>query len=463
MSIRAIPREHSEGAWHCRTTGNLREEVGRMPDSDINGRKPNRIAVDIGDGMDAARADEGTSTALLGRSSLFHAAVSSIPDFVYAFDRQGRFAYANPAMLDLFGLSADQMLGKTFTDLGYPAELAGRLNRHIDQVLQEGVTVEDEVFYRSPTGRAAYFAYLWGPVRASDGSVELVVGVSRDTSERRTIEERFRASEARLRAATELVGLGVYAWDPITGRFDWDERLREMWGLPPDAQVNQEVFEGGIHADDRARVQRAITACIDPAGDGRYSIEYRVIGQIDGVTRHIATSGQTSFYQGRAIGFIGAAIDVTTARRNEAAIRASEMAFRSFAENSSNLIWIGDLAEQTIIYRSPAYEKIWGAPCSGVPVAIAEWMDDVHPDDRQQVETAIQTVRAGEVAQLEYRIVRPLDGASACCGRRAFRSWTRMAPPRALAGSRKILPRRIFGRSILCAAERPKRAGSPLS
>ncbi|NNM76691.1 PAS domain-containing protein [Sphingomonas sp. ID1715] len=51
------------------------------------------------------------------------------------------------------------------------------------RVLTEGVTVEDEVVYRSPTRRAAYFSYLWGPARGADGSVDLVVGVSRDTSE----------------------------------------------------------------------------------------------------------------------------------------------------------------------------------------------------------------------------------------------------------------------------------------
>src|SRR5205085_2454017 len=62
-----------------------------------------------------------------------------------------------------------------------------------------------------------------------------------------------------------------------------------------------------------------------------------------------------------------------------------------------------------IIYRSPAYEKIWGVPCPEAPTDFAEWMEDVHPDDRQQVEHALETVKAGEVAQFEYRIVRSTD------------------------------------------------------
>lgn len=107
------------------------------------------------------------------------------------------------------------------------------------------------------------------------------MGVSRDTSERRSFEEALTRSEARLRAATELVGLGIYAWDSVTGALDWDERLRRMWGLAPDDPVDMAVYEAGIHPEDLPRVREAIAACVDPAGDGRYAIEYRVIGRDD--------------------------------------------------------------------------------------------------------------------------------------------------------------------------------------
>ena len=353
----------------------------------------------------------GSDDAETKQSRSLEAKLSSIPYCVCAFDRQRRFTYANAAMLALLGRSADEMFGKTFADLDYPPELASLLESHIDRVFEGGATVEDEVFYPNSTGHAAYYAHLWGPVRSDNGSIELVVGVSRDTSERHAFEQALQESEARLRAATDLVGLGIYSWDPVSGALDWDERLRAMWGLPAEAVVDTDIYEAGIHPGDLARVREAIAACIDPAGDGRYNIEYRVLGRDDAVMRCIATAGQTSFDKGRAVWFIGAAIDVTAQRGAEAAIRASEAQFRSFAANSSNLIWIGDPLAGTIIYRSAAFEQIWGVPGRETPIELAEWIKDVHPDDRQQVEHALATVEAGEVAQYEYRIIRPADGA----------------------------------------------------
>lgn len=359
---------------------------------------------------DRSEATWPEDTALARQAKFLEASLSSIPDCVYAFDRRRRFAYVNTAMLTLFGLSADEMLGKTFAELDYPADLAGLLDRQIDRIFQDGTTIRDEVFFRSPTGHAGHFSYIWGPVRDEAGSVQLVVGVSRDTSERRALEEALRDSETRLRAASELVGLGIYSWDPVTGALEWDERMRAMWGLPPDAAVDVSVFEAGIHPEDLIRVQRAIAACVDPSGSGRYEIEYRVIGRDDGVVRNIATSGRTTFVHGRATAFIGAAIDVSARRAAEAAIRSSEDQFRSFAAHSSNLIWIGDPRADTIVYRSAAYERIWGVQDGGAPIGIADWLADVHPDDRTQVERALASVKAGAVTRFAYRIIRPVDG-----------------------------------------------------
>ncbi|WP_328766263.1 PAS domain-containing protein [Devosia aurantiaca] len=232
--------------------------------------------------------------------------------------------------------------------------------------------------------------------------------------------------------------MGIYSWNPQTGELSWDDRLRAKWGLHGAADVDMDVFQSAIHPDDRPRVNQAITDCTDPDGTGLYSVEYRVIGRDDGVIRHIATKGQTTFADGRAIGFIGAAIDVSRQRQNEQAVRSSEALFRSFADHSSNLIWIGDPSEDSIVYRSAAYEAICGQSCDDGADSLADWIKDVHEDDRDQVKRALDAVAQGEVTKFDYRLVHPRMARCGNCTTRAFRSLTRTAPFIALPASPRI-------------------------
>ena len=85
--------------------------------------------------------------------------LSSFTDFAYAFDREGRFLYVNRPLLDLWGLKLEEAVGKNFFDLGYPEELAARLQRQIQEVLSTGKQVADETQYTSPTGVPGYYEY----------------------------------------------------------------------------------------------------------------------------------------------------------------------------------------------------------------------------------------------------------------------------------------------------------------
>jgi PAS domain S-box-containing protein len=222
--------------------------------------------------------------------------------------------------------------------------------------------------------------------------------------------ERVRRSEAQLQAAIELVGLCPYTWDPVTGALEWGDRLRAMWGLPPGAYVDSEVFVSGIHPEDRARVMAAIAACTDPAGNGVYHLDYRVIGMGDGVERWVSTHGQTVFKAGRPVSFIGAALDITKRKRAEEQLRASEARFRQFAEHSADVLWILNAQTKRLEYLSPAFQRIWGEPPGTLLLDRIWWAETVHPEDRTTAINALERALRGEVVTLDYRIIRA-DGA----------------------------------------------------
>jgi PAS domain S-box-containing protein len=96
----------------------------------------------------------------------------------------------------------------------------------------------------------------------------------------------------------------------------------------------------------------------------------------------------------------------------EARLRASEALFRSFAENSTDTLWIVDATTGRLDYLSPAFAAMFGADPDGVMADIGRFLDLVHPDDRTLVAGAMPTLlSSGDTYQVEYRIKRPGDGA----------------------------------------------------
>jgi PAS domain S-box-containing protein len=147
-------------------------------------------------------------------------------------------------------------------------------------------------------------------------------------------EARLRASEARLQIAVDLVKLGRSAWNLETNEIEWDDTLRAMWGLPAGAPVDYRTWRAGVHPDDRERALAAVRRRSDPRDDGLYAIEYRVIGQ-DGVERWIASRGRTTFENGRAISYLGVALDITERKRAE---RANLLLIAELQHRTRNLL-----------------------------------------------------------------------------------------------------------------------------
>ena len=85
------------------------------------------------------------------QSRIFSITLSTISDFAYIFDRKGRFIYANQALLDLWGLKAEDAFGKNFYELQYPDALAAKLHREIEQVFVTREKVIGETEYINPS------------------------------------------------------------------------------------------------------------------------------------------------------------------------------------------------------------------------------------------------------------------------------------------------------------------------
>jgi PAS domain S-box-containing protein len=96
----------------------------------------------------------------------------------------------------------------------------------------------------------------------------------------------------------------------------------------------------------------------------------------------------------------------------------SEQRFRQLAENIQEVFWMTDVQKSQMIYVSPGYEAVWGRPCQGLYNSPKEWMDAIHPEDREAVSKALTKQASGAYDEV-YRITRP-DGSIRWIHDRAF-------------------------------------------
>ncbi|HYO53389.1 PAS domain S-box protein [Archangium sp.] len=175
-------------------------------------------------------------------------------------------------------------------------------------------------------------------VAAFDGESHRGVTMVVDLTERREAERRLKhlmveleSSEARLRLALEAAELGAWSYDLVTRKHLWDARAKELFGLPPEASVDVEVWRAGAHPEDRERVAEAVRRALAGENGGFFAAEYRTVGLQDGVLRWVASRGRVLFdADGRPTRFSGTYLDITERKLNEqraADLQATTAAF----------------------------------------------------------------------------------------------------------------------------------------
>ncbi|MDC0835359.1 PAS domain-containing protein [Geitlerinema sp. CS-897] len=96
--------------------------------------------------------------------------------------------------------------------------------------------------------------------------------------------------------------------------------------------------------------------------------------------------------------------------RSERNLQRERAMFQELADGIDAVMWVFDLKHHRNLYvNSTNYQRIWGRSIAGLYDDATQFFQTIHPDDRQQVESALTPDRLSELKKIEYRILRP-DG-----------------------------------------------------
>ena len=287
----------------------------------------------------------------------FDTALSNSPDLTFTFDLDGRLTYANRRLLTVLGKSFNQVIGKNIFELGYPEELAARLDRQIRQIPASKQSIRDQARFGLRSDGIREYEYILAPVLAANGRVEAVTGSSRDITDQIKNAKQLKNVSDQLEAALDSTEIGIWTYDIPANRVVGDANMAFLFGLnEKDLATGQpvEAYLNRIHPDDRPAVREKLAQAL--ALGVPFSSEYRAFGA-DGDVRWLAARGSVKGDSGRQPQSLNGIVLVISERKQaEERLLESERQFHTLAETIPHLAWMADPSGHIFWYNHRWYD-----------------------------------------------------------------------------------------------------------
>ena len=318
-------------------------------------------------------------------------------------DRERRFV--NRAYLAFLGVDYQQALAFDWRTILHPDD-------H-DRIVAESIAGEAslkpfslEARYARGDGQWRWLHSVSQPSFDAQGHHNGFIGVVFDLTETRAAEHLLRATEQRLRLATEGTGTGIWEWDLIDRHANWSDETRRIIGVGPEKIISIDDYSAIIHPDD---LNRVLTGTNQALVDNReFSLEYRVV-RPDGDIRWVIARGiGLRGPGGRMERTVGTINDITDRKLAEEQLREAEERVRIATESAGIGTWDWDLPRGLGTWSKRA-QAILGVD-RGENISLEERFAAVYPADRAALIRRIgERMADGADFDMEYRIVRP-DG-----------------------------------------------------
>jgi len=217
----------------------------------------------------------------------------------------------------------------------------------------------------------------------------------------RQVSDMLRATEEEFRAIFELSAVGITEADPLTGRFvRVNRKFCEITGYTTE-ELLQMTFSDITHPEDRERDRLNFQSVLD-GGRDEWEIEKRYLRK-DNLVIWVRVTGSVLRDERGPFRSTAAVRDITRERETEQRL--------TLAQTAANLgYWDWDLrANVHTVFGG--YSRLYGLPPDHPLPTYEAWLDAIHPDDRERVQTLVQeAMEQTHVWDAEFRVQWP-DGS----------------------------------------------------
>ncbi|NTV90969.1 MAG: PAS domain S-box protein, partial [Clostridiales bacterium] len=179
------------------------------------------------------------------QKNFFKQLLNAMPDLVFYKDTESRYLGCNKAFAEeIAGLGEDEIIGRTDNELAGSTDFADNQNEADIQVFTTGKSSRNVSKVRLVDGTELDVETIKTPFYDEHGNCTGLIGVSRDITDRKRIEEQLRASEERFRQLAEIFPETIYELD-LRGRITYaNDHAFRRFGCTP------EEIEKGLYINE---------------------------------------------------------------------------------------------------------------------------------------------------------------------------------------------------------------------
>ena len=316
----------------------------------------------------------------------------AIQDVVFFKDSMSRYRAVNQAFLKVVGLERKEVIGRTDSEI-HGTPVAEGFQETDDIVRKTGKPHRCEQIVPTVDGER-YFDTIKGPILDGTGAVVGIVGVSRDTTERRDKEEELKKVRDDLASSVEeqtayLMESNKRLVREIAERHQAEEKLREqmrflqllMDSIPnpvfyKDAngryQGCNRAFEEALGIKNKDLVGKTDHDIVPvELADRHHEVESSLfknpgkrvyehpVKYSDGSIHDVAFNKATYRQKGEVAGLVGVMLDITETKRMAGELRLEHARLASIMEAMEDGLYISN-RDYDIEYVNPVFEKEFG-------------------------------------------------------------------------------------------------------
>lgn len=267
----------------------------------------------------------------------FRAAVAAT-GVMWTNDASGKMTGEQPGWSALTGQTQTEYVDYGWAQAVHPDDATATIAAWNEAVAKRH-TFDFQHRVRRHDGAWRIFEVKAVPILAENGIVREWVGVHTDITERKQFEQELAIKEARLRLATDVVGLGIWTWNPNIDSVTWENsKIREIFGVSADAApINAALFTAQfLHHDDVQVFEESMQSVLS-FGE-KLCFRGRIYRADNNALRWIELIGETYEISCGVYGVLGTVTDITDRKKGEQALESQADELKNADRHKSEFI-----------------------------------------------------------------------------------------------------------------------------